>query len=277
MYPKQYKSVSTSWINSLHVPEAEARTKSNRDPYTIDEVRELVALPAETLTMQRDRAAIAFLFLSDARDGAFVSLPICTVDVAARSVQQYPWLGVHTKFSKDATTFLLEIPDLLNMVTEWDRLVRNELHPNALWYATLARDGMSFTGKTEPGIGRAASVRKGLKYLCQQANIPYRAPHNLRHGHAVYAFNFARDMADRQAIKQNLMHGKRDTTDIYTWLSDSEVAKRIASLTTSDQSTDNTEALAAAFVDALIQNPTALERLAESFSERYERTGGASQ
>jgi len=56
-------------------------------------------------------------------------------------------------------------PTLLAVVTQWDALVRRNLPPTALWYATLARDGMSFTGKTHVGRGRGSAARKGIKKL----------------------------------------------------------------------------------------------------------------
>jgi len=245
--------------------------------YTLEEVLALTALPTETLTQRRDRAAVAFLFLSGARNGAFVSLPIKAVDLKNRAISQLPELGVMTKFRKSAITYLLDIPDLLEIVKRWDNLVRDRLSLDALWYATLSRDGMEFTGATEPGKGRASAVRRGLKELCRRAGISYRAPHHLRHGHAVYAFNLAGDIVDRQAIKPNLMHGKRDTTDIYTWLPDNEVARRIASLTASDQSAGDAEALARAFVESLAENPSALDWIAKGLYERYEKIGGTSQ
>ena len=140
---------------------------------------------------------------------------------------------------------------------QWDNLVRDTLSPDALWYATLSRDGASFTGKTEPGKDRASAVRKSLEKLCRRAGITYHSPHKLRRGHAVYAIKRARDPGDRQAIRQNLMHGPRDVTDTYTWLPANDVAKRIASLTYQEQSTssegNNNTALANAIADAVAE------------------------
>ena len=43
-------------------------------------------------------------------------MPIKAVDIAERTVKQWPTLGVQTKNAKAATTYLLEIPDLLKVV-----------------------------------------------------------------------------------------------------------------------------------------------------------------
>lgn len=53
------------------------------------------------------------------RATAFGTLPIKCVDIAARKVSQLPTMGVKTKNRKAAITTLLDIPDLLEVVTDW--------------------------------------------------------------------------------------------------------------------------------------------------------------
>ena len=65
-------------------------------------------------------------------------------------------------------------------------------------------------------------------------SISYSAPHQLRQGHSACAFSLARDTGERQAIRQNLMHRKRDIKDAYIWLSEAEVLKPITNLTNPD-------------------------------------------
>jgi hypothetical protein len=82
----------------------------------LDEVRQLIALeinPKTDLAGWRDQAAAAMLFLSGMRAGAFGSPPISAIDLPNRSIKQWPTLGVKTKNHKSATTYLLDIPDLL--------------------------------------------------------------------------------------------------------------------------------------------------------------------
>jgi hypothetical protein len=55
-------------------------------------------------------------------------------------VKQWPKLGVRTKFKKHATTFLLGIPDLLEVVREWDKEVRGVCDNNGFWFAQLSPD-----------------------------------------------------------------------------------------------------------------------------------------
>jgi hypothetical protein len=46
-------------------------------------------------------------------------------------MRQWPELGVRTKVVKRATTYLLEILELLEVVAEWDALVREKLPATA--------------------------------------------------------------------------------------------------------------------------------------------------
>jgi len=271
-YPRRYRQITDDWIETLRVPKATGDVKE-RELFTIDEVRLLTKLPVDTLTEQRDQAAIAFLFLSGARVGAFVSLPIHAIDLENRKVRQLPSIGVKTKNRRKAITHLLDIPDLLEVVARWDRLVRAKLPPDALWYATLTTDGMNFTGSTKAGEGRESAVARGIRQLCVRAGIPYHSPHKLRHGHAVYAIKHAKDMADLKAISQNLMHASLMTTEgIYGGLPDDDVGARIAGLTHFEQPTfDNAaiDALADAIVRRLPDRSDALaDALVNAMMER---------
>lgn len=106
---------------------------------TLDEVLSMVAVPHEDgdLALLRDKFAAALLLLSGARASAFTTLPISAVDLPERTVRQCPELGVVTKNSKRATTFLLPIPELLSVAETWDNIVRNNLPAADPWYAPV--------------------------------------------------------------------------------------------------------------------------------------------
>ena len=264
-YSRRYRQITDTWIETLRVPKVTGNVKEH-ELFTVDEVRKLLTLPVETLTEQRDQAAIVFLFLSGARVGAFVSLPIHAIDLENHKVRQMPSLGVRTKNRKEAITYLLNIPDLLEVVARWDGLVRAKLPLNALWYATLTTDGMNFTGSTEAGKGREAAVAKGIRQLCARAGISYHSPHKLRHGHAVYAIKRAKGAADLKAVSQNLMHASLTTTEkIYGGLLDDDVSTRIEALTHTGQPTFNTTALDA-LVDAIARRlPDRSDAIVDTF------------
>lgn len=233
---RHYKTVEGAWVETLR-PGRLAGVVHERELYTIEEVRALVvASPGDGLREKREKAAVALLFLSGMRVGAFVTLPISALDLVNLSVKQWPELGVATKNSKAATTYLLNIPDLLDVVRAWDDIVRPAIQPSGVWYAKL-EDGM---GNNADALARREAVQsdrrrtgveKGLRQLCKAADIPYRSPHKLRHGFAVYSIKRARTIADFKAISQNLMHANLSITDgVYGILTAGDVQGTIAGL-----------------------------------------------
>lgn len=229
--PSQYRKFTDLWIATLRAQKSRQADVVEHEAFSLDEVRKLIGLKAETLTDMRDQAAIAFLFASGMRVGAFVSLSLTCIDLASGSVKQWPKLGVRTKNGKAATTQLLDIPDLMTIIRQWDDYLRVNLPDKALWFASLSSDGMSLTGATVAGVERGAMVANGIRRLCHQAGLAYHSPHKLRHGHAVYALKQARTVQELKAISQNLMHSSLTITDaVYGVLSGQDVADTIARL-----------------------------------------------
>jgi len=148
------------------------------------------------------------------------------------TVKQWPSLGVRTKNQKHATTYLLEVPVLMDVVKAWDTVVRFQLPPSAMWYAPIYGEwGDRAISSETPGKNRNISLGRRLRKLSQIAGVPYKSPHKYRHGHAVYALLQAKTMADYKAISQNLMHENINVTDsIYALLNSDELKHRIAAL-----------------------------------------------
>jgi integrase len=229
----RYREIDDQWISLLRPPRGhrlESRLEV-RTYYTLDDVRRLLAVSAETLREQRTRAAIAMLFLSGMRDGALMTLPLSCVDIARREIRQLPEAGVQTKNGKAAVTYLLEIPDLMGVVASWDARLREQFAPDALWVPSVARSGETLLPYPTCYGNRASVLRDDLALLCQRAGMPYLSPHKLRHGHVVHALKQARDLADLKAISQNVMHSSVTITDgIYGNLIGNEVRETIAQL-----------------------------------------------
>jgi integrase len=156
---------------------------------TPDEVLQIARLkiPADDLATRRDQAAAVMLFLSGMRAGAFTTLPLEAVDIDGMRVRQWPELGVHTKNGKKATTFLFQIPELVDGALAWDRFVRSELPAKAPWYVPIDQHwGLQALYKGSPGLNRGLALDKRLRLLFARAGLPYRSAHKFRHGHAVY-------------------------------------------------------------------------------------------
>jgi hypothetical protein len=142
--------------------------------------------------------------------------------------------GVKTKNRKNAVTVLLDIPDLLDAVCAWDKIVRGKLDPTSTWFAALsAVDGGESVIADKPAItaNRDSILRQEVDHLFDLAGLPYMSPHKFRHGHATYGLKQAKDIGDLKAVSQNLMHANIGITDgIYAILSTEDMQDRIASL-----------------------------------------------
>lgn len=233
-WPDRYV-LKRQYIDTLRSKAKETAVPS-REIYTLDQVRTLLAYHPRTLAEERDLAAVAFLYLSGMRVGAFATLPVRAVHIEHRPVlvQQWTSLGVRTKNDTSANTYLLDDPeldDLHAVVAAWHKTVLENLGCAGMWYSLIEPDGLNFMQSQEPGRYRGDGIARRLRLLCKHAGVDYLSPHKLRHGHIVYAVSRCETMADLKAISQNVMHKQLSTTDaIYARLTDDDVARRIGSL-----------------------------------------------
>lgn len=229
----RYKNISTGWIETIHPSKrnsSHSRLKEHKH-YTLEDILKIVSLSASTVEIQRDIAGVAFLFLSGMRIAAFTSLPLECVNIAENEILQLPEKGVMTKNRKAAKTHLLQIPELLKVVSAWDSFIRSKLSENDLWYPVMARglDRMEAGKKAHSNRGKDFSKR--LRAICEFAGVQYLSPHKIRHGHVVYALKNAKDISDLKAISQNVMHSSIQITDsIYGSFSSSDVKRVVSSI-----------------------------------------------
>jgi integrase len=243
-HPKEFGYLTTTWLESLRSP----RVRDSNDEHeyvSLEEVLQLIAIPhdEDDFALLRDKAAAAMLFISGARASAFTTLPISAVDLPARTVRQWPELGVATKNGKRATTYLLPIPELLSVVQKWDDVVRSKLPSTIPWYLPITSQwGSQSLAHVEPGKNRHQALDKRLRRLFELAGLRYKSAHKFRHGHAVYGLLKAQTMADYKAVSMNLMHNDIKITDsIYAPILSEEVKDRIAKLTSDQDSMPETE------------------------------------
>ncbi len=232
-YPRELNTISLDWIETLRLPRQPQKLQVNVF-VTEQEVRKLVSPPApqNDLALIRDQAAAAFLFLSGLRASAFVTLPCAAIDLDNLTIYQWPELGVNTKNRKKATTFLYNVPDLLDVIKRWDLIVREELPEEACWYAPIHHLwGEQSISQNQPGKNRAHALGRRMKGLFARAKLDYKSPHKFRHGNAVYGLLHAKTLADYKAVSMNLMHENLEITDgIYAPLLSSDVKTRITGL-----------------------------------------------
>ncbi len=234
-YPRTYKDVDLNWIVSIKPPKSRSEQSEvkTREYYKVEEVIQLVTCEVDSIMLRRMQAAVAMLFLSGMRIGAFVSLPIKCVDLVNMQVSQLPAMGVNTKNHKAAVTTLLNIPELVEVVKRWDDFLRSRVPDHILWYVPFTHDlqPASVNPTKERIETRQDNFRDDLKQLCEIAGVIYKSAHKFRHGHTVWALKRAKDMEQLKAISQNLMHANIGITDgIYGNLERNDVHQTISSL-----------------------------------------------
>ena len=243
-YAREMNSLPVAWIDTLRLSRQPQVSVENVF-VTGEEVQKLISVPVSenNLALIRDQAAAAMLFLSGMRASAFTTIPISAVDLVNLTLRQWPELGVHTKNSKKATTFLLNIPELLVPVRRWDAILRPALPASTPWYAPLAHSwGDQYLSTEEPGKTRSQALQKRLRLLFSLANEEFKSPHKFRHGHAVFGLLHAQTMADYKAVSMNLMHDSIEITDsTYAPMLSSDVQERIAGLSGKAASTPDNE------------------------------------
>jgi len=223
--------ISLVYLETLKAPRLPESIKEH-EFVTLEEIRAMAKAPVYSLRDERIRAATVFWFLSGIRIGAFVTLPIISINLSDLSVKQWPDLGVQTKNGKHATTYLVNIPDLVEVVSNWDKLVRGHLPDNFPWFAALSPEtGLLDSTIKDIGNHRDSRARKDLQIWLDRVGLPYHSPHKFRHGTAVYSLKRSKDIHELKSVSQNLMHKNLSTTDgIYGGLSNQDVGETIRNL-----------------------------------------------
>jgi integrase len=145
---------------------------------------------------------------------------------------QFPSMGVRTKNKKYATTILYDIPELLEVVRDWDKEIRSALPSNSFWFAPLSPDTQELDPKRkEIGEHREAIARRNLQAYLSKIGMLYYSPHKFRHAHIHYGLERSKTMADYKAVGMNVMHASMDTIDeVYGRLDNDEIKTRIQNM-----------------------------------------------
>jgi integrase len=139
---------------------------------------------------------------------------------------------VRTKNQKYIATTLLNIPELLKVVQEWDDEIRAVLSPNAYWFAMLTPETAQIDTRVRHVTeSRTSLATRNIKAWMDKNGLPYHSPHKFRHGHIQYGQALAKSIADYKAISLNVGHANMEITDqFYSNINDGEVKNRISKL-----------------------------------------------
>jgi integrase len=215
--------------------------------------------PIATLLERRNRAMIAFTWLTGVRDGALVTLKLRHVDTENQLVDQDP-RQVSTKNSKQLrTTFFGVGGAARRIVEEWI----TELRVDHLWgnddplfpATTIGLDSESqFVAN---GLGRthwasADAVRKIFKQAFEAVGLNGFNPHSFRHALIAFAQRTCRTPEEFKAWSQNLGHNDVLTTFFsYGQVPEQRQAELIKSLATRPALDKGADALAQRVAEAV--------------------------
>jgi len=178
-------------------------------------------MPAVTEIEQRNRALIAFTFLTGARDGAIASIKLKHVDLAVGSVDQDA-REVNTKFGKTFTTFFFPVgEEIRRIVAHWALYLRQ----NKLWgnedplfpstqIALGAGRQFEASGLERRHWSTASPIRAIFREAFVRAGLPYFNPHSFRNTLVQLGQDLCRSPEQFKAWSQNLGHEKVLTTFI---------------------------------------------------------------
>ncbi len=212
-YRSKIKMKDLQLFNASRVERSQRNTSEVVDFPLLGQIIYLCrSIDATSLIGQRDRAIIAYLFITGSRVDAAASMPIGCLDPIRGLVDQSPKKGVRTKNSKHIITALFPFSRYLTMVVlDWHRLllskcygVNDPLFPSA----EAVREDLAFIGSDELSHNAlsASGLRGIIKTRCLEAELPYFHPHAFRHGCVYEARLRSKNEQDNQAISQNLGH-----------------------------------------------------------------------
>jgi len=203
--------------------EKDSRVATARRPTrfpTIEQVKHVLAtMPSATDVERRDRALVAFVLLTGARDSAVVSMRLKHVDLTSSSVSQDA-REVKTKFSKTFTTYFFPVgDDVRRIVEEWVRYLREKKlwgNDDPLFPSTAVAPGVEqhfeVVGLKRVHWSSAAPIRTIFRQAFEAAGLPYFNPHSLRNTLVQLGQQQCQTPEQFKAWSQNLGHEEVLTT-----------------------------------------------------------------
>ena len=181
---------------------------------TLEQIHHVLAqMPIDDEVQLRNRALVAFILLSGARDSAIASMKVKHVDLIQLAVFQDA-REVNTKFSKSfKSTFFPVGGEALAIVSHWLTFLRETklLDGEAPLFPSV-HIGMSteqqfeVTGLSATGWKSAGPIRKILRDAFEAAGLPYFPPHSFRHTLVKLGETLCKTPEEFKAWSQNMGH-----------------------------------------------------------------------
>lgn len=205
-----------------------AQARRDQKAPTLEQIKHVIRLmPASTEIELRDRALVAFILLTGARDSAVASLKLKHIDISGDSISQDA-REVNTKFSKTFPTFFFPVgKDIRQIVADWVDYLREKklwsmeapLFP-ATNVSLDQEHQFEASGLAQRHWASASSIRGIFREAFTKAGLPYFNPHSFRNTLVRLGEVICKTPEEFKAWSQNLGHEKALTT----FLSYGEVA-----------------------------------------------------
>ena len=197
-----------------------ARTRPEKAAPSVEQVQHVLrSMPCGDAIERRDRALVAFILLTAARDGAVISLKLKHVDVARQHVRQDA-REVATKFGKSIDTYFFQVgDDVRQIVEEWVAYLKGALlwgSDDPLFPATRLEVGPDRlfrpVGLARKSWTSADPVRAVFRRAFAAAGLPYFSPHRLRDTISALGQKRCHTGEALKAWSQNMGHSQVMTT-----------------------------------------------------------------
>ena len=246
-----YKSkISYSDSDYFNLSEKETRIANARREKpvpTIDQIKHTVEQMGTSNDIElRDRALIAFVLLTGARDSAVASFKLKHIDLHARSVYQDA-RDVKTKFSKTFTTYFFPVGDPFEeIVADWVEHLRSTLlwgHDDPLFPSTRIRQNELLQFSPE-GLERkhwqtTSPIRRIFTEAFKDAGVPCFNPHSFRNTLVRLGEKICSRPEQFKSWSQNLGHeGVMTTFNSYGNVPDHRQGEIIHSISATDATLD---------------------------------------
>ncbi|MCK5050808.1 MAG: tyrosine-type recombinase/integrase [Candidatus Cloacimonetes bacterium] len=239
-YKRALTAYKISFMNSTDAQREMAQHPKVRNLQSMNFILQLHdSIPDDNPLGMRDRAAISALITTGIRHKAIISLPLGCVNSDKNYIHQDPLKGCQTKRSKSFKSVICNIDERFNKsIRNWEHYLRSNGFGDLDPFIPRARlvndkDSYCYCESTEvvPEYWKShRSLSDLLRKRCQQAGLPYLAPHNFRHILVKHVKELDLSPMERKCFSQSLGHEHERTTWNYGKFNDDEVISAVSKI-----------------------------------------------
>lgn len=219
-YKSRFQYTDAEYFNLSEKDVRVASAKRQKKYPSLEQINHVLGeMPFSSEVEKRNRALIAFVLLTGARDSAVASMRLKHVDLVEGSIYQDA-REVKTKFSKSFQTYFFPVGDQPRAILEdWVQYLKKEKlwgSDDPLFPATLVKRGDSkqfeVVGLDRKCWSNASPIRKIFRQAFEAAGLDYYNPHSFRNTLVRLGEQKCSSPEAFKAWSQNLGHEKVLTT-----------------------------------------------------------------